>query len=133
MSPGRWQCSAAWLIGFAIACQSQPPPAPAAAPDTRSSDRPQQVTGIGIRPITHPKGFAIGQLFPDGPAAAAGLREGDVVLAVDGEPTARWTLDRVSSRLRSAAGTKVTLVVERGEQRFEVQLVRRLVSVPDHG
>ena len=91
---------------------------------------PHEVTGIGIRPASHSDGFAIGQLFPGGPAAEAGLRAGDVIVAVDGEPTARWTLDRVARRLRSTAGTKVSLVVVRGADRFEVQLLRRVVAVP---
>jgi C-terminal processing protease CtpA/Prc len=119
----------ALLIVVGVACQAQPPPAPA-APEP-AGDTARQVTGIGIRPVIHAQGFAIGQLFPDGPAAEAGLREGDVVLAVDGEPTARWTLDRAATRLRSAAGTKVTLSVLRGVDRFEVMLVRRTVAVPE--
>jgi C-terminal processing protease CtpA/Prc len=119
----RRLASLALLVG---ACQSAPAP-----PTEQAGDTPRQVAGIGIRPVMHAKGFAIGQLFPDGPAAEAGLREGDVVLAVDGEPTARWTLDRAATRLRSAAGTRVTLSVERGADRFEVELVRRTVAVAE--
>jgi len=133
MSQRGWLL-AATLLALSLGCQTQAapaPPEPATAVAGDNVDDPHEVTGIGIRPVMHAKGFAIGQLFPDGPAAEAGLREGDVVLTVDGEPTTRWTLDRVSRRLRSAAGTKVTLTVERGDQRFPVELVRRVVAVPD--
>ena len=123
MTRARWLVAMSWVLG--LGCQG---PRVQAAPS--ADEEPREVTGIGIRPVMHERGFAIGQLFPDGPAMAAGLREGDVIVAVDGEPTARWTLDRVASRLRSTAGTTVSLVVERDEERFEVGVVRRRVTVP---
>jgi carboxyl-terminal processing protease len=123
MSAARWgRVLCVCVIVSGLGCQ--------AARGANDDEEPRQVTGIGIRPVMHEKGFAIGQIFPDGPAMAAGLREGDVIVAVDGEPTARWTLDRAAARLRSTAGTKVSLVVERGEQRFEVGVIRRTVAVP---
>ncbi len=91
---------------------------------------PREISGIGIRPAIHADGFVIGQLFPGGPAEQAGLHEGDVVLEVNGEPTARWTLERAAQRLRGASGTSVTLLAEREGERFEVRLSRRAVSVP---
>lgn len=118
---------AIWLCVFCAGCVAAPPPP---APPAVVDEAPKQVTGIGIRPVLHDRGLAIGQLFPDGPAMAAGLREGDVIVAVDGEPTARWTLERAAARLRAAEGSTVSLVVERGPERFEVGVVRRTVAVP---
>ena len=46
------------------------------------------------------------------PAAAAGLRVGDKVVAVDGHPT--QTFDAASRRIRSSKGRPITLTVERG-------------------
>ena len=46
------------------------------------------------------------------PAAAAGLRVGDKVVAVDGHPT--QTFDAASERIRSSDGRPITLTVERG-------------------
>ncbi len=114
------------LVAFvsAAACQARAPEPAATIDEAR-----REITGIGIRPVLAPGGFAIGQLLPGGPAVEAGLRPGDLIVAVDGEPTRRWTLERAAERLRSAAGTHVRLDVERDGQPFQVDLVRRLVAV----
>jgi carboxyl-terminal processing protease len=126
------------MLVVGLGCQApeaaQPDPPPAMESIAKEADMPEQtpreISGIGIRPVTHADGIAIGQLFPGGPADEAGLRQGDVVLEVDGDPTARWTLERAASRLRGATGTNVTLLAERDGERFEVRLSRRTVVVP---
>jgi membrane-associated protease RseP (regulator of RpoE activity) len=53
---------------------------------------------------------------PASPAARAGLRPGDVIVAVDGRPVAEWA--QLTARLREAGGTTITLTYERaGESR----------------
>jgi carboxyl-terminal processing protease len=126
------------MIVVGLGCQTprtaQPDPAPASEPIAKETDMseqtPREISGIGIRPVIHADGFAIGQLFPGGPADQAGLHQGDVVLEVDGDPTARWTLERAASRLRGDSGTTVTLLAEREGERFEVRLSRRIIKVP---
>jgi carboxyl-terminal processing protease len=56
------------------------------------------------------------------PAEQAGLRSGDVVLEVDGEPTAGQTLDELVTQVRGEPGTDVTLTVRRGERELEIDL-----------
>jgi carboxyl-terminal processing protease len=122
------------LVVLGLGCsglRDPPPPTSSAAKVAAVPDEtPKPIAGIGIRPVSHADGFAIGQLFPGGAAADAGLREGDVVVEVDGDRTARWTLDRTASRLRGEAGTDVTLVAQRDGERFEVRLTRRTLAVP---
>lgn len=66
------------------------------------------------------------------PAEAAGLLPGDQVLAVDGEDTAGWTVDRLISRVRGPQGTSVTLrVLHPGEtEPVDITIVRASVDVP---
>lgn len=66
------------------------------------------------------------------PAEAAGLRPGDQVLAVDGEPTDGWTIDRLLSNVRGPRGTEVTLrVLHPGETTpVDVTITRASVEVP---
>lgn len=120
------------MMVFVVGCSGTREPPTTTGSIENAADVPQeaprQVAGIGIRPIIHAHGFAIGQLSPGGPADQAGLRAGDVVVEVDGDSTARWTLERAATRLRGAVGTDVTLVAERGGERFEVRISRRTVA-----
>ena len=50
-----------------------------------------------------------------GPAARAGLRAGDAILEVDGEPVADKSLQDVVDLVRGLAGSRVTLLIERAD------------------
>jgi carboxyl-terminal processing protease len=60
------------------------------------------------------------------PAAARGLRAGDVISAVEGEPTDELTLDDVVDRVRGPEGTDVALTIVRPglEAPFDVSITR---------
>lgn len=60
------------------------------------------------------------------PAAAAGLRAGDVVLSIDGRPVPDSTVLR--DTLRGAAGRAVTLTVQRGDQRLSIPVTPAAVD-----
>jgi membrane-associated protease RseP (regulator of RpoE activity) len=53
------------------------------------------------------------------PAAAAGLRPGDVIVAFDGRPTGDW--EAVRAGIRGAAGRTVPVVVERDGKQVTLQ------------
>ena len=50
----------------------------------------------------------------DAPAWHAGIAAGDVIRAIDGQPTARMPLDEATRRLRGRPGTSVTLGIAPG-------------------
>ncbi len=62
----------------------------------------------------------VGSLEPGLPAAEAGLRPGDYVRAVDGEPVR--TFDELKSQLQPRYSRPVVLTVERNGQRFNIEL-----------
>lgn len=61
------------------------------------------------------------------PADSAGIASGDHIVAVNGKTTRGKTMEEVQHELRGRAGTAVTLTVERGGERREVTLTRRMI------
>lgn len=57
-------------------------------------------------------GTTIGTVLPETPAAEAGLREGDAITAVDGEPVEHWA-DLVRA-IEGRPGAEINLAVNRG-------------------
>jgi len=68
--------------------------------------------------------FEVMDVTAGGPAAAAGIKVGDKIVAVDGQPAAQITLPDLRKRFKSeSAGTKVRLAVKSGDQQRDVELV----------
>lgn len=62
---------------------------------------------------------------PDtGPAALAGLRQGDRIVDVDGEAVEHLTLKQVVSRLRGPVGSHVELRIERNGRQRSIRIER---------
>jgi carboxyl-terminal processing protease len=67
----------------------------------------------------------------DTPAYRAGISAGDYISAVEGESTAKMTIDEVKDKLRGEPGTEVTVTIQRGRRlSFNVELERAIVEVP---
>lgn len=68
----------------------------------------------------------------DSPAEKAGLKAGDMILAIDGEITDGTSLEKAVSKIRGEKGTKVTLTIYReseGKPR-DVSLTRDVIKIP---
>ena len=66
--------------------------------------------------------------MPESPALAAGLRAGDVIVSVAGEPVAGLSADQIIDRLLGPPGTEVTVGVERdGEDLGQRRITRRRI------
>ncbi len=63
------------------------------------------------------------------PAEKAGVKTGDMILKVDGESTAGWTLTQAVNKIRGQKGTKVTLTLGRGNQQIDVTIIRDVIHV----
>jgi len=86
--------------------------------------------GIGIRFGTNERGFFVVEVFDGSPAAEAGMKEGDYIVAVDGESTAGLASSELVSRITGPAGTKVTVTVERRGERRDLVMERRTIHYP---
>lgn len=85
------------------------------------------MSGIGLR--AEGENFSlirIDRIMEDSPAAEAGLREGDVILAVGGQPVSSFTLDQLYQMFKQE-GRDYDLSIMRGGERLRVRLrLRRL-------
>ncbi len=86
-----------------------------------------RLVGIGIRAYYQEEGILLTRIAPDSPAREGGLQVGDYIITVDGHDTRGAAEADIDSWIHGAAGTSVTLRVLRGEETFEVTLVRRQV------
>lgn len=104
-------------------------------PEAARAEADNQFDFVGIGALVHrlpgvgPQGEAavITSVFPVSPAAEAGLRSHDLILAVDGGPV----FDEATGESRSLglAGTDVTVTVQRpGQAAMDLTLTRRQVT-----
>ncbi len=76
---------------------------------------------VGVLPTPPPPlPSKIGEVTQGSPAEKAGLRAGDRILSIDGEPVSKW--DDLALRIRSSHGQELTIQAERGGQTFEVKV-----------
>lgn len=93
-------------------------------------DTEGEYAGVGLEVALRKDRVTILGTLPDSPAARAGLRAGDRIVAVDDAPCAHESLDAVTRRLRGPAGTPVRLTVDRTtEAARTVSLTRAVIRV----
>ena len=73
-----------------------------------------------------------GQLFclprPSSPASGAGIGQGDILVAVDGEPVRGHSIHWVGSRIRGPENTRVMLTIRRDRLEHDVYVRRQLLK-----
>lgn len=91
-----------------------------------------QYAGVGaVFTPTGAAGVRVEEVFPQSPAALAGLQVGDHVVGIDGQATVELPLAQVTERLRGERGSTVTLTVVRGASPpFELPITRDIVHAP---
>ena len=106
----------------------------------REFDAPPHFTGIGVAvatQITVNRGLLIQRVFNSSPAARAGLKSGDVIVAVDGHKLEHLTAEAATGLIKGSPGTDVHLGIEpppAGRSRHapirSVKITRAIVSEP---
>jgi regulator of sigma E protease len=86
-------------------------------------------TGLGFQPWEPELPPVLGDILPDGTAAAAGLQSGDRLVAADGEPIESWP--QWVAYVRARPGQVVQLDLERDGARLALSLPVERASSPD--
>lgn len=94
-----------------------------------TSDLEQIYAGIGVQIAEDDQGIYIDDVFPNTPAAEAGVSRSDYIVEIDGKSIEGWSLDRVSNAVRGAEGTSVTLKLKRNEQSLTLKIERKSLSL----
>jgi carboxyl-terminal processing protease len=92
------------------------------------------MSGIGIIVTQDDEGTVIVvKPLPDTPAGSAGIREGDHIIAVNGQDISEMVLENVVTLIKGKEGTSVDITFYRpGEDKtFEITLVRARFYVPN--
>ncbi|HYJ41801.1 MAG TPA: S41 family peptidase [Steroidobacteraceae bacterium] len=87
--------------------------------------------GIGIEVSTADRALRVVRPFRDSPAAAAGIRSGDMISAIDGLPVGA-DLDAAMARMRGPRGSTVKLAVMRTGQSLPLEFTVERAQVDVH-
>ena len=89
-----------------------------------------QFAGIGATVQQSGSQIVVANVLPGTPALKAGMKAGDVIVAVDGQSTAGWTADDAVNHIRGQANTTVKVDVSRNGKPVSFTMTREEISVP---
>lgn len=87
--------------------------------------------GIGVTISKQRRGLEVITVIPGAPADKAGIRPGDLLLQINGEPTNELDVSAAARKIRGDIGTNVKLLIYRGSQdaRKEIFVKRDTIRI----
>ncbi|MGH2897236.1 MAG: S41 family peptidase, partial [Solirubrobacteraceae bacterium] len=92
-----------------------------------------KLSGIGARIGRRDGDLIAVRVFPESPAEKGGLKDGDAILSIDGDPTQPLSVEEAVSRIRGRSGTLVSLGLQRGsdtKEKLDIEITRGEVMIP---
>ena len=91
-----------------------------------------EMSGVGIRLEANPGTgqLIVAEAIENSPASKAGIKTGDIILAIDGKHTKNMNLEGAISLIRGEIGKSITLKIARGgKSPFDIPLTRAQIEV----
>lgn len=90
-----------------------------------------ELTGVGIQLAKdeETKQLVVVAPIEDTPAFKAGILAKDVIVKIDGKSTEGMEIDEAVKLIRGKEGTKVTLTIQRGQQKTDYPLIRARIEI----
>ncbi|GAB4150346.1 MAG: S41 family peptidase [Candidatus Promineifilaceae bacterium] len=101
-------------------------------PQAEEADRASmegEIQGIGAEVTNENGNIVIVAPIEGSPAAAAGLRPGDILRQANGVDLTGMDVSEAARLVRGPAGTTVHLVIERNGESFEIDIVRDVIKL----
>lgn len=86
--------------------------------------------GIGIYLDMVEEGVKVLSTIENSPAAEVGLESGDIIISADGISFQGKSAEEASKYLKGEEGSKVNIVVKRGEELLNFQVTRKMIIAP---
>ncbi len=102
---------------------------PAQTAQAPSAALEENIVGIGVELKAHDDGLQIVGVIENGPAEAAKLQQGDIIIAINNRPIKGMSLNQGADLITGRIGTRVNLTVTRDGRTGTVSLPRRNVYV----
>jgi carboxyl-terminal processing protease len=93
-------------------------------------DTGSEFSGVGLSATADPRGLLVEEVFDGSPAQRAGIRRGDLVVAVNGTSLRGKSGDASRALIKGQPGTQVRLTIRTGRRQRTETLMRATVSVP---
>lgn len=88
-----------------------------------------QFGGIGAEIREDERRIRIVKVLPNSPAAAAGLKDGDLLLTIEKQSTINLRSSDAQMMLRGPVDTEVTVKVQRGQETLTLTITRKIIRV----
>ena len=98
--------------------------------DSYNSSMSGTMVGIGVSVSEHESGggLYVNNPLAGSPAEVAGIKSGDIIVAIDGTRVENKDFDEAASLIGGEVGTKVKITVLRGEGEIEFEVTRAMID-----